>query len=118
MSAAGLCLAMTLWAEARGESLQGQLYVADVVINRVAHEAFPDSVCGVTRQAGQFASGKGSGEDWRDIVALSEGIVSGTVALPESGATHFHTRAVNPYWADDFHHTATVGAHVFYSMTE
>ena len=46
-----MCLAETIYFEARGESVAGQLAVGLVVFNRVEHPKYPDTVCGVTRQA-------------------------------------------------------------------
>ena len=47
------CLADALYFEARGESVAGQLAVGLVIFNRVEHPKYPDTVCGVTRQAGR-----------------------------------------------------------------
>lgn len=49
------CLALNIYHEARSESLLGQQLVAQVTINRAQHNGFPDTVCGVVRQAKQFS---------------------------------------------------------------
>ena len=48
------CLAENIYHESRGEPVEGQLAVAHVTLNRVAHPAFPDTICAVVRQPGQF----------------------------------------------------------------
>ncbi len=48
-----LCLALALYWEAKAEGPEGMLAVASVVLNRVAHPEFPDTVCGVVKQGGE-----------------------------------------------------------------
>ena len=52
---AELCLALAVYHEARGEPLIGQKAVAEVVMNRVASDRFPDTICGVVMQPKQFS---------------------------------------------------------------
>lgn len=49
-------LARLVWAEARGESYEGQLAVVEVVFNRVGSESFPDTVYDVIYEPGQFTT--------------------------------------------------------------
>jgi len=53
--AAALCLSSVIHHEAKGESKEGQIAVANVVMNRVKSGKFPDTVCGVVKQRGQFS---------------------------------------------------------------
>lgn len=114
------CLTEALYYEARGEGVAGQQAVAEVILNRVDHPRFPGTVCGVVNQRGQFSyKGRVSGK-FRDQSAYRRAQNIATAALsgaPRSltgGATHFHTRAVNPRWARSFTRTTRIGAHIFY----
>ena len=64
------CLTEALYHEARGESVKGQRAVAEVILNRVDHPAFPKSVCGVVNQPSQF-SYKGKVGKMRDRAAFN-----------------------------------------------
>lgn len=121
------CLTQALYFEARGESLQGQFAVAEVVMNRVATPNYPDSVCGVVRQGASRANGcqfsfacdgkpevvreKGA---WEIAGKISRLVLDGKHRLQTFGATHFHTTAVAPNWSRIFPRTARIGAHLFY----
>ena len=121
------CLATALYFEARGESVPGQFAVAEVILNRVDSPRYPDSICDVVyqgaRQGGgcQFSfacDGRPERIRERDAYALAGKIArvmkDGAPRLLTDGATHFHTRAVNPRWARSFPRTAQIGAHLFY----
>jgi spore germination cell wall hydrolase CwlJ-like protein len=119
------CLARALYFEARGETLQGQFAVAEVILNRVDSPLYPDSVCAVVEQANrngcQFSFHcDGRSDAVGDRAAFAQvGRVAGVMlaGAPRSltaGATHFHTRAVRPGWAHRFPRTAAIGAHLFY----
>lgn len=122
------CLAEALYFEARGESLKGQFAVAEVILNRVAANGYPNSVCGVIRQGANGKRGcqfsyvcDGKPETISEPAAWDR---AGKVArlmldgkTPErltAGATHFHTHQVRPGWSQVFPQTARIGAHVFY----
>ncbi len=123
------CLTAAVYYEARSESDQGQRSVAQVVLNRVAHPSYPNTVCGVVYQGSERRTGcqfsftcDGSlarrpnpmfWERARSVAATSlAGYVEPTVGL----ATHYHTIAIHPYWAPSLNHIVTVGAHRFYSF--
>ena len=55
MSIEAMCLSVALWFEARGESKKGQEAVAQTIINRSKHPNYPNSICGVIKQKGQFS---------------------------------------------------------------
>ncbi|MBU3259381.1 MULTISPECIES: cell wall hydrolase [Roseovarius] len=123
------CLAEALYFEARGESVKGQFAVAEVIMNRVDSAEFPDSVCGVVKQgtgrkyACQFTyTCDGHPEviseprAFEQVGKVAKLMVDGAPRHLTAGATHYHTRAVNPRWARKFPRTASIGVHYFYRM--
>lgn len=121
------CLATALYFEARGEGIEGQYAVAEVILNRVDSPRYPDSICGVVYQgarsggACQFSfacDGRPESIHERQAYALAGKIArvmkEGAPRLLTDGATHFHTRAVNPRWARTYPRTVAIGAHLFY----
>ena len=122
------CLTEALYFEARGEALVGQIAVAEVILNRVAHSNYPASICGVVRQgaggrlyACQFSyncDGKpevvNEPEAWARMGKIARGMLDGVPRALTAGATHYHTAAVNPRWARRLEQTAAIGAHLFY----
>lgn len=117
--AAHKCLTEALYFEARGESVNGQRAVAEVIMNRVDHPAFPKSVCSVVNQRGQF-SYKGGSLRMRDRAAanraarIAEEVLAGAPRTLTGGATYFHTTYVRPSWSKRFTRTTKIGSHVFY----
>lgn len=121
------CLAEALYFEARGETIAGQVAVAEVILNRVEHEDYPDTVCAVVRQgadrrnACQFSfMCDGRPEHITEPRAFSRAgkiariMLDGQPRVLTGGATHFHTTRVRPRWSQVFHRTARIGDHVFY----
>jgi spore germination cell wall hydrolase CwlJ-like protein len=119
------CLTEALYFEARGESLQGQIAVAEVILNRADSPLYPHSVCGVVKQRGgggcQFSyTCDGRADRMRDQDAadlagrIARAMLDGAPRVLTDGASHFHTRAVRPRWTKRFAHTTTIGAHAFY----
>lgn len=118
------CLTEALYFEARGESLEGQIAVAEVILNRVDSPLYPRSVCGVVKQRGgggcQFSYVCNGKTRMREKGAadlagrIARAMLDGAPRLLTDGATHFHTRAVRPDWSKRFPRTATIGAHAFY----
>ncbi|WP_414639531.1 cell wall hydrolase [Allosphingosinicella sp.] len=126
-SRAADCLAKAVYYEARSESEEGQRAVAQVVLNRVRHPAFPASVCGVvfqgsTRRTGcQFSftcdgamARRPQGWAWERARRIADAALNGEVYTPVGNATHYHTTAILPYWAPSLSRSAVIGAHVFY----
>lgn len=123
------CLTEAVYFEARGESARGQAAVAQVVMNRVKHPAFPKSVCAVVFQGAgragcQFSFAcDGSMRRQREPIAWNRARDIATRALAGAlrgeigAATHFHTTAVSPAWAPQMLRVANVGAHVFYKFS-
>jgi hypothetical protein len=123
------CLTQALYFEARGESVKGQFAVAEVILNRAASTRFPDSVCAVVNQGTgrkfqcQFTyTCDGRAEvinekaAWTKLGKIARLMLDGAPRRLTEGATHYHTRAVNPRWARSFPRTASIGVHYFYRM--
>ncbi|MEI4471222.1 cell wall hydrolase [Frigidibacter sp. MR17.24] len=119
------CLAQALYFEARGEGLDGQAAVAEVILNRVEARDYPNTICGVVNQSGggscQFSytcDGRpetiGDRSAWDRAGRVARAMMDGAPRLLTAGATHFHTPRVNPGWARRFVKTATIGDHIFY----
>ncbi len=123
------CLTAAVYYEAASEPDQGQRAVAQVVLNRVAHPAFPNTVCGVVYQGSERSTGcqfsftcDGSLARvpakffWERARQVAEQALSGYVESSVGLATHYHTNAVHPYWAPSLNFITSIGAHRFYGM--
>ena len=119
------CLAEAVYYEARGESPQGQAAIAQVVLNRVRHPAFPKSVCGVVYQGAgtggcQFSFACNGAMDsrreaaaWTRARFVAERALAGFVMPLVGNATHFHVLSARPDWGG-LTRVAQIGMHVFY----
>lgn len=123
------CLTQAVYFEARGEGPAGQAAVAQVVMNRVRHSAFPKTVCGVVYQGASRRTGcqfsfacDGSMNRRRETAAwerarkVAARALSGAAVASVGDATHFHTINVAPNWGPRLIRTAQVGLHVFYKF--
>lgn len=121
------CLTSAIYYEAAQEPTDGQRAVAQVILNRVKHPAFPNSVCGVvyegsTRNTGcQFTFTCDGSMAYAPMPALwnrarkvAEDALNGHVHAPVGYATHYHANYVVPYWASSLVKTDVEGAHIFY----
>jgi Cell Wall Hydrolase len=119
------CLRRAIYFEARGESIKGQVAVAEVVLNRVDSRRFPGSVCAVVNQGGggscQFSfmcdghSDRMSERGALDRAGrIARAMLDGAPRGLTAGATYFHTSGVRPSWARQFDRTAFIGSHYFY----
>lgn len=121
------CLTSAVYYEAAQEPTNGQRGVAQVVLNRVRHPAFPNSVCGVVFEGSTRATGcqftftcDGSmalapiAALWNRARKVAEAALAGYVYAPVGHATHYHANYVVPYWASSLTKTAVEGAHIFY----
>ncbi|MDP4992648.1 MAG: cell wall hydrolase [Marivita lacus] len=125
------CLAEALYFEARGETIQGQFAVAEVIMNRVKSGRFPDDICSVINQGTgkkyqcQFTyTCDGIPERirepqaWDRVGKVARAILDGRAPMNlTNGATHYHTTAVRPRWSRSYTQTASYGVHVFYRHT-
>ena len=124
------CLAQAVYYEARSESEDGQRAVAQVVLNRVRHPAWPNSVCGVVYQGPMRAGGgcqftftcdgslgrRPEGVNWARARAIAAEALAGRTYAGVGTSTHYHTSAVFPAWAPRLVKTAVIGAHNFYRL--
>jgi len=121
------CLTMAIYYEAASEPDAGQRAVAQVVLNRVAHSAYPDTVCGVVFQGSERRTGcqfsftcdgslarKPARMWWDRAASVARAALAGAVYAPVGLATHYHTVQIHPYWADSLESVGTIGAHRFY----
>ena len=121
------CLATAIYYEAASEPDDGQRAVAQVVLNRVRHRAFPASVCGVVYQGSERSSGcqfsfacdgamarAPSRTGYARAMRHAAAALSGQVFAPVGLATHYHTYAVTPAWNRTLVMTDAIGAHFFH----
>jgi len=114
------CLATAVFYEARSESLEGQLAVARVIINRSKSPRFTGSLCGVVRQPGQFGfvrrgvmpSADTGRPAWKTSVAVARVALENGWTSKAEGALYFHARRVSPGWARQ--RVAMIDNHIFY----
>ena len=123
---ASLCLASAIYYEAATEPDEGQRAVAQVVLNRVRHPGWPNSVCGVVYQGSnlpgcQFSFACDGAmarapmmSAWIRARRVAERALAGDVYTPAGSSTYYHTMAVAPAWRLRLTPTAIVGAHIFY----
>jgi len=123
------CLALNIYFEARSEPEAGKLAVGHVVMNRVASERFPSTVCDVVRQGGEvrrhrcqfswWCDGQSdtprNRAEWRRSVELALEIFWGRSEDPTGGALWYHADYVNPSWRASFVEGPKIGRHIFYS---
>ena len=120
------CLARSIYWEARGKGDVGMEAVANVVINRLGHEGFPNTVCGVVKQGHEQGACQfswwcdGRSDDAEEEEAYSHAKEIARKALNRQlkdrtgGALYFHHRTVAPDWSKEYIRTVEVGEHVFY----
>ena len=121
MTATVTCLALAIYYEARSEPHEGQLAVAEVILNRVDSPHYPDNVCDVVWQPYQFSfTHDGAPESpqepvWEPIRGLAAEILqSPSERLLGLEATHYHADYTRPYWANSLEVETQIGAHIFY----
>lgn len=120
---AGLCLAKAVYFEARGESLEGQLAVAKVVLNRAASGVYPSQVCEVVTQKAQFSFIRGGrfpkpdegSESWRKAVAIAHVARNGLAQSVPTNVLWYHANYVSPSWGRRLTQVTRIGTHIFYS---
>lgn len=120
----GLCLAGAIYFEARGEPLEGQLAVAQVVLNRAASGRFPAKLCDVVTQPAQFSFVRGGqlpsidkkDECWHRALAIADiarkRMLAGEIA---SNVLWYHATYVSPSWDRERTRFAQIGTHIFFS---
>jgi spore germination cell wall hydrolase CwlJ-like protein len=122
------CLAKTIYFEARGEPDAGKLAVGHVVMNRVASDDYPDTVCQVMQQGGAetlhrcqfsfYCDGRSDEPQdkkaWRHSQALARAVFWDFSPDPTGGARWYHADYVSPHWRNAFDKGPVIGQHVFY----
>ncbi len=117
------CLANTVYFESGLEPLEGQVAVAEVVLNRMRSGRYPTTICGVVLQPAQFSYVRGgriprvdrTSEMWRRAVGVARMVQAGTAArlLPED-TLWYHADYVSPAWGPRLNRTTKIGLHIFY----
>jgi hypothetical protein len=118
------CMAVAVYHEARGESVEGQLAVARVIMNRAASGKYPASWCGVVKQPWQFSfvnphSGNMPGVDqasasWRKAQGITRLAMANAVPSLSTDVLWYHANYVAPSWGRRLTKVSQIGAHIFY----
>ncbi len=120
------CLAAAAFYEA-GSDREGQRAVAQVVLNRVRHPAYPKTVCEVVFEGAERKTGcqftftcdgalrrRPSAAQWLAAKKVAEEALDGGIDKAVGTATHYHAEYVVPYWSPNLQKIARVGPHIFY----
>jgi spore germination cell wall hydrolase CwlJ-like protein len=123
------CLTQAVYYEAATEGADGRRAVAQIVLNRMRHPAYPASVCGVVYQGSERPTGcqftftcDGSlvrvpvQSIWKQARKIATEALAGKVFAPVGHATHYHADYVLPYWADSLDKSVQIGRHIFYRL--
>jgi len=116
------CLATAVYFEARGESAEGQLAVARVVMNRAASGRYPPDYCSVVKQPAQFSfvrHGEFPYADtgslaWQRAEAVAKLAVANVVPSLSNDILWYHANYVAPTWGRRLARAEQIGAHIFY----
>lgn len=122
-SADEMCLAKVIYFEARGETLEGQLAVAQVVLNRAASGVYPPTVCGVVTQPAQFSfvhggvmpSADTTSECWHKALAIANIAMKHLAQEVAPNVLWYHATYVAPAWGRQHLRVAQIGMHIFYA---
>ena len=117
------CLANAVYFEARGEPIEGQLAVAEVVLNRTRSGRYPATICDVVTQPWQFSfvrnrvipEANRSSEAWRRAVAVARIAEAGASRLLPRDVLWYHADYVSPGWGRRLARNTKIGLHIFYS---
>jgi spore germination cell wall hydrolase CwlJ-like protein len=117
------CLANAVYFEARSEPIEGQLAVAEVVLNRAASGRYPTDLCSVITQKAQFSfirrgrfprADRGS-EAWKNAVAIASIARQKLAGNLPSSVLWYHASYVSPSWGKRLTKQTQIGLHIFYS---
>jgi spore germination cell wall hydrolase CwlJ-like protein len=116
------CIAVAVYHEARGETLEGQLAVARVIMNRAVSGRYPASWCGVVKQPWQFSfvrngrmpSVDESSTAWRNALGITRLAINNAVPTLSDDVLWYHANYVAPSWGRRLTRVSQIGAHVFY----
>jgi spore germination cell wall hydrolase CwlJ-like protein len=123
------CLTQAIYYEARGEGEDGMRAVAQVILNRVRHPAYPKTICGVVYQGAyqrtscqfSFVCNGAMGAPveswaWRRAKTVADSALNGYVMTSVGTSTSFHTTGVRPGWGSTMERVAQIGSHIFYQF--
>lgn len=125
-----MCMAAAVFFEARDQPIQGQIAVAEVVMNRVESPRWPNDICSVVFQPSQFSfTHDGQSDNYRKYtsgvadrkaIRVAEEIAISVVGGYRLGltSTHYHATYVSPYWANQYDLDGRIGDHIFYTAPE
>jgi len=116
------CLATAVYFEARGESVDGQLAVARVVMNRASSGRYPPDWCSVVKQPAQFSFVRHgdfpyvdtNSQAWRKAEAVAELAAANIVPSVSNDVLWYHADYVAPAWRRSLQEVQQIGAHIFY----
>jgi hypothetical protein len=118
------CMAVAIYHEARGESLEGQLAVARVIMNRAASGKYPPSWCGTVKQPWQFSfvnprtgympGVNASSAAWRKAQAITRLAIANVVPSLSHDVLWYHADYVAPSWGRRLSRVSKIGTHIFY----
>lgn len=129
-----MCLTMAIYYEARNQSPEGQIAVAQVILNRVASDNFPNDVCSVVKQGRYWSSipmrhqcqfsfwCDGLKEEIRNKEAFGTAFIYASASYCDlltdntDGADHYHASYVTPSWRNAGELTAQIQDHIFYRL--
>jgi len=123
-----VCLARTIYFEARGQSDREMAAVGHVVVNRVRQPNYPGDICSVVKDGGEeppcqfswWCDGRsdvaGNRREYSRAVRIARGILDGSVADPTGGANMFHNGAASPDWAGEAEPRGRIGDQYFYYL--
>jgi N-acetylmuramoyl-L-alanine amidase len=130
-----VCIALNVYHEARDQPFIGQVAVAQVVMNRVYDDRYPNTACEVVKQGPTYAwtdglpvrnrcqfswycDGKSDkpkdSTAWMDAMRIAHGVYYGNLDDFVEGATHYHATYVQPEWAETKTKVVQIGEHIFY----
>ena len=131
-----MCMAFNIYHEAGNQSMIGQMAVGQVVLNRVADDRFPNTVCEVVKQAVTYKNSNkpvrwkcqftwycdGKKDEpnfesrtWRLALDHASILITKRIVLDiTEGATHYHATYVRPAWAKTKTRTTRIDRHIFY----
>ena len=139
LETAFICLALNTYHEAKNQSLVGQIATAQVVMNRVEDNRFPNTICEVVKQGptrpswedpekeypikhrcqfSWYCDGKSDTPKeksaWLYSQLVAHNVVRGYVKDNTDGSIYYHANYVRPFWSKHYEHTVTLGSHIFY----
>jgi hypothetical protein len=116
------CIAVAVYHEARGESVEGQMAVAKAIMNRAASGDYPSSWCGVVKQPWQFSfvrhgrlpSVNVNSDEWRKALGVTRLAVANAVQSVPTDCLWYHADYVAPKWRNNLRRVEKIGTHIFY----